>query len=184
MCIAGLFGSSSPPPPPPPPSPPPPQREAPASAGKFEFCECDFSLGTWTLPQATLRGAPPQPLEDGVELCELKPNPDCVFAVGGFPVSTRTEAYGAIYGPQAQPRKPGGVLAECWLVSGRGLAMQRSMAVSGATVSRDCCRDPNGRPLLRTGAGRAQALQPAGGRRRAPGPGYALRQNLRGVLSG
>ena len=61
----------------PPPSPP---------SQDIKFCECDWSIGTWTQPQSVVDHRGLDMTQDGVELCELSkssgPDSGCVFALG------------------------------------------------------------------------------------------------------
>ena len=84
--FADSEGSEQPPPPPQPqPQPPPPPPPPPAK--DLKFCECDWSIGTWTQPQSVVDHRGLDLTQDGVELCELSkssgPDSGCVFALGG-----------------------------------------------------------------------------------------------------
>lgn len=59
--------------------PPPPSKE-------LKFCECDWTIGTWTQAQSVVDHRGLDLTQDGVELCELSkssgPDSGCVFALG------------------------------------------------------------------------------------------------------
>ena len=133
---------SKPPPPPPPrptrvrakqppPPPPPPPTPTRAPAKDIKFCECDWSIGTWTQPQSIVNLEGVDMTQDGYELCELDKNsgPDsgCVFALGGFPRNVRDWM---------------GNTRHCWMISGRGTVLQRELV--GEYDERARCSPPEG----------------------------------------